>query len=138
MAQDVYGGDNRGLGLFAVLLLPPLVPLFKVLEAAWNWLGAQGVHPMYQWAALAAEIAVILYVLRGFYRYAPVPVAGALTALYLGITYGLGVFTYSHDQTWAAGFAVATGIAGFFLGRALANEGHAFRAEDMAMREARR
>jgi len=123
MTQEVYiQNSNPGMGLFAFLLAPPLIPPGYLVVMSWRRLSALGLHPLYKIVGVSLEIAAMIYALKLFYQYAPRPIAIAATVIYVSATYGWGAQKLNVDQTWTLGIVVAVGIAAYFVGKGLSRQ----------------
>jgi len=113
-AEAVGGGI--AILIFLAILAPPFVAPSYVLYQSWHAMQAAYWHPVFMFLAEAAEIFIIVTSVRIFYQVVPKIVGLLLTAIYIGVCYGLAIRWLNGTPEWALGIALVSAIGGGILG----------------------
>jgi hypothetical protein len=110
-------GGSAGL-IFIPIFVPPCILFYNT----WVRLSSANWEFLPKLPYIVAECAVILYGISTFYRLVPKSVAGIVTAIYMGVAYGMVLNWLNANQTFTACVVIFTGVAGFFMGHSCAAE----------------
>lgn len=115
-------GGGGAIGIL-LLVLPPLYPIWCVIQFAWHELSPIVGNDVLKGSICTVFVAGWIYWLTLLYRSRWKLTAALFTAIYLGFTYYSAFVYVTKDptSTWVVVTGLAISIGGYFLGRHLHN-----------------